>query len=129
MKILYNVILCFLLFAAVSFNNCKATEANAINSDTVNRKNLQLQTDTLSKKIISGKYIKTNEDGDYWYFYIKDKKGKEVKFIYNSEEILKSKDKFNGKIVNVKYINKEFEDAGSGDKFLEKYLLSVEICK
>jgi hypothetical protein len=85
--------------------------------------------DSAIQEVVTGKFEKTNEEGDFWFFYIADKSGKEIKFIYNSEDILKAKKGYEGKVLKVRYREKEFEEAGSGDKFTEKYLLSVEIKK
>jgi hypothetical protein len=97
-------------------------DSNAVQSSTP-------KADSVVQKAVVGTFVKTNEEGDYWFFYISDKKGKEIKFVYNSEDILKAKTSYQGKVVKVKYFDKEFEEAGSGDKFTEKYLQSVEIQK
>lgn len=74
-----------------------------------------------------GKFIRTTEDYDYWYFYIAPSNNDTLRFIYDSENILKKKMNFKNKIVIVKYKIVEIKDAGSGKQIPEKYLVSFTI--
>src|SRR5271157_4866024 len=105
MKSLRSLLLLFLLIM------CTFSLANS--KDSIAESKTVIKKDTSSQKEIIGKFAGTNEDGDYWFFYIRNKDSTEIRFIYNSEEILKNKDKYIGKTLLIKYVNKEFEEAGS----------------
>lgn len=76
---------------------------------------------------VKGKFLYTNEDGDYWYFCIGTSNSDTLCFIYNSEYVLKRKNSFQNNTVVVKYKNKKFEEAPTGKLFTEKYLVSVAV--
>jgi hypothetical protein len=126
-KVISVLFLLALLFAC---SNCQAQGKQLQDTAKLVSQQPSTQGDSnLEQNLIIGRFVKTNEDGDYWLFYITDSTGKEITFIYNSENILRKKKSFAGKTVKVRYIDKEFEDAGSGDKITEKFLQSVEIQK
>lgn len=89
--------------------------------------NTSSEAPTVVQKEVIGKYSGSNEEGDYWYFYITGHDGTKIRFIYTSEDVLKSKAMYEGKMLVIKYIDKVFEEAGSGKTFTEKHLESIDI--
>lgn len=133
MKIWKTIIALTLTFLAISCS-AKKDHRNSSVSITNQKENIAVksgvqppETQKLVNQEISGKFIDMNEEGDYWKFIIQDSLKDTIEFIYNSQEILNKKDTYTGKILIVRYKEKEFVEAGSGDKFMAKELQSVEI--
>jgi hypothetical protein len=74
-----------------------------------------------------GTFLGTNEEGDYWYFSITSENGEQIDFVYTDETLFSRTTEFAEKKLKVIWESKEFETAGSGEKYTGKLLKRVEI--
>jgi len=83
----------------------------------------------VQRQKLEGVLLGSNEEGDFWYLFVKDQNGDSINFIYNSDEIFNKKDSLINKPIIAIYKEKMFEEAGSGDTFKGYKLLSINLAK
>lgn len=84
------------------------------------------RSDTLVHET-SGRFQGTDTYGDYSVLLLRKQTGGMVRFIFVADSILQNEAQYGGKILSVSWREETFEEAGSGEKFQERFLLGVKV--